>query len=180
MRPSNFLKSPKGASPSMTRGNHDSGRMACCLPVTLCLLLCSELFPSTACALDVFDMDAVRDPSTLEVDVLQEWRTVRGPVVTRQKLVTINVGEIWPGQDYRVPVRMVVPVNRKACGFHLTGGVGSKNSAELQTAFGPGVTVTQILPFQPLDFTPCASESDRLSCPRSNFPCNSCSNPATF
>lgn len=76
----------------------------------------------TAPAADVFDMDAIRDPSTLEIEVLQDWRTVSGPVVTRQKLVTINVGEIWPGQDYRLPVRMVIPADRKARGFHLTGG----------------------------------------------------------
>ena len=62
----------------------------------------------TAKALEVFDMDAMRDPDTLEIEVLQDWRTVKGPnIATRQKLVTINVGEIWPGQDYRLPVRMV-------------------------------------------------------------------------
>jgi hypothetical protein len=32
------------------------------------------------------------------------------------------VGELWPGQQYRVPVRLVVPVDQKATGFHLTGG----------------------------------------------------------
>ncbi len=67
-------------------------------------------------------MDAIRDPSTLKIEVLRDWERVNGPVAMRQKLVTINVGEIWPGQEYRVPVRMVVPVDRKARGFHLTGG----------------------------------------------------------
>jgi len=66
-------------------------------------------------------MDAIRDPNTLEVKVLHDWRVVQGQIATRQKLVTINVGEMWPGQDYRVPVRMVVPAGRKAKGFHLTG-----------------------------------------------------------
>ncbi len=70
----------------------------------------------------LFDMDAIRDPSALQVDILQDWHEVEGPVPTRQKLVTINVGEMWPGQDYRMPVRMVVPADRKARGFHLTGG----------------------------------------------------------
>lgn len=70
----------------------------------------------------LFDMAAIRDPSTLEVQVLQDWHVVEGVIATRQKLVTINVGEMWPGQNYRVPVRMVVPANRKAKGFHLTGG----------------------------------------------------------
>ena len=80
------------------------------------------ILSATAQATDVFDMDAIRDSSTLEIEVVQDWRTVPGPVMTRQKLVTINVGEIWPGQDYRLPVRMVVPADRKARGFHLTGG----------------------------------------------------------
>jgi hypothetical protein len=71
---------------------------------------------------ELFNMDAIRDPATLEVEVHQDWRVVRGKIATRQKLVTINVGEMWPGQAYRVPVRMVVPADRKAKGFHLTGG----------------------------------------------------------
>lgn len=72
-------------------------------------------------AMDVFDMEAIRDASTLEIEVLQDWHVVQGRVATRQKLVTINVGDLWKGQAYRVPVRMVVPVDRKAKGFHLTG-----------------------------------------------------------
>jgi hypothetical protein len=70
----------------------------------------------------VFDMKEIRDPSTLELRVLQDWHRVKGVIETRQKLVSINVGDLWPGQEYRVPVRMVVPANRKAKGFHLTGG----------------------------------------------------------
>jgi len=88
-------------------------------------ILCSSIttagFSSNAAG-EIFDMDAIRDPKTLEVKVLQDWHTVQRPIATRQKLVTINVGEMWPGQDYRVPVRMVVPADRKAKGFHLTGG----------------------------------------------------------
>jgi len=71
---------------------------------------------------EIFDMDAICDPGTLEVEVLQDWHIVHGQIATRQKLVTINVGEMWPRQEYRVPVRMVVPADGKAKGFHLTGG----------------------------------------------------------
>ncbi|MEM1294664.1 MAG: hypothetical protein AAGH89_04820 [Verrucomicrobiota bacterium] len=71
---------------------------------------------------ELFDMDALRDSSTLDGEVLQDWHLVAGHVPTRQKLITINVGEIWPGQTYRVPVRMIVPAEGKARGFHLTGG----------------------------------------------------------
>jgi len=70
----------------------------------------------------LFDRDALRDASTLDVQTVQAWHLVDGAVPTRQKLVTINVGEIRPGQEYRMPVRMVVPADRKAKGFHLTGG----------------------------------------------------------
>lgn len=70
----------------------------------------------------VFDMAAIQDANTLDIEVLQNWHSVEGLSATRQKLVTINVGDLWEGQQYRIPVRMVVPANQKATGFHLTGG----------------------------------------------------------
>lgn len=90
--------------------------------ITLRLLGISLFLSTTTQAWEVFDMDAIRDPTTLKIQVEQPWQTVQGPIVTRQKLVTISVGEIWSGQEYRVPVRMIVPADRKARGFHLTGG----------------------------------------------------------
>ena len=69
-----------------------------------------------------FDMRKILDPTTLDAKVLQEWHAVRGECPTRQELITIRVGELWPGQDYRIPVRMIVPADKKAKGFHLTGG----------------------------------------------------------
>ncbi|OUW73496.1 MAG: hypothetical protein CBD68_06455, partial [Flavobacteriaceae bacterium TMED208] len=84
--------------------------------------LVSLYFSFSAFGMKVFDMEEIRDPSTLQIKVLQDWHQVKGIIVTRQKLVTINVGDLWPGQEYRIPVRMVVPANRKAKGFHLTGG----------------------------------------------------------
>ncbi|MEE3060407.1 MAG: hypothetical protein VX371_02190, partial [Verrucomicrobiota bacterium] len=84
--------------------------------------LLSLFFSLSAFGTKVFDMEEIRDPSTLQIKVLQDWHKVQGPIATRQKLVTINVGDLWPGQEYRVPVRMVAPANRKAKGFHLTGG----------------------------------------------------------
>lgn len=70
------------------------------------------------------DLPEMLEASTLDVRVLTDWHPVEGPVATRQKIVNIKVGEVWPGQDYRIPVRMVVPADRKAKGFHLTGGHG--------------------------------------------------------
>ncbi|MBT5916446.1 MAG: hypothetical protein HOH60_08865, partial [Opitutae bacterium] len=66
-------------------------------------------FPSYG--MKVFDMKEIRDPSTLQIKVLQDWHPVNGVIETRQKLVTINMGDLWPGQEYRIPVRMVVPAN---------------------------------------------------------------------
>jgi hypothetical protein len=73
------------------------------------------------------DMTEMLDESTLEVQAIRDWHVVDGPCPTRQKHITICVGELWPGQDYRIPVRMIVPVDRKAKGFHLTGGHGPKD-----------------------------------------------------
>lgn len=68
------------------------------------------------------DMDEMRDASTLDVKVIEDWHKVKGEVDTRQKLINIRVGELWSGQDLRIPVRMIVPADSKAKGFHLTGG----------------------------------------------------------
>lgn len=82
----------------------------------------------------LFDLEAIRDASSLEVEVLQDWRLVPGEPATRQKLVSIKVGELLPGRPYRVPVRMVVPSKAKAKGFHLTG---SHNPGGLARAVPP-------------------------------------------
>lgn len=70
----------------------------------------------------LFDMEAMRDASSLDVKVIQDWHRVEGELATRQKLISIHVGEFWSGQEYRVPVRLVVPADKKAKGFRLTGG----------------------------------------------------------
>jgi len=68
------------------------------------------------------DMEEMKNPATLDVKVLDDWHVVGGEVETRQKLINIRVGELWAGQDLRIPVRMIVPTDKKAKGFHLTGG----------------------------------------------------------
>ena len=104
--------------------------------------LLSLFFSLSAFGMKVFDMEKIRDPSTLQIKVLQDWHKVQGPIATRQKLVTINVGDLWPGQEYRVPVRMVVPANRKAKGFHLTGG---SSPSRLQKDARPNPTERELL-----------------------------------
>ena len=88
----------------------------------LLLLFSSYAAMADSQRIELFDMEAIRDASTLDTEIIQDWHRVGGAVPTRQKLVTINVGEMWPGQSYRMPVRMVVPAEGKAKGFHLTGG----------------------------------------------------------
>lgn len=104
----------------------------------------------------LFDMEAIRDVSTLEVEVIEDWHLVKGRTPSRQKLITIKVGEIWPGQDYRMPVRFVVPVEGKANGFHLTGGnqpqrlkqdtrVSNVDAILLERGIGQVQTIVQVL-----------------------------------
>jgi hypothetical protein len=97
-------------------------RMLTPMAVLLCVVAQAGQECVTLGADALFDMEAIRDAGTLELEVLQDWHPVTGPVLTRQRLVTIRVGELWPGQDLRVPVRMIAPHDRKAKGFHLTGG----------------------------------------------------------
>ena len=58
-------------------------------------------------AVQLFDMDAIRDASTLDATVIEDWHVVDGRTPSRQKVVEITVGEAYPGKDYRVrrPVR---------------------------------------------------------------------------
>ena len=66
----------------------------------------------------LFNTEEILDESSLETKTLQDWHPVGA---TRQKLIEINVAEWWPGQDYRIPVRLIVPLERKAKGFSITG-----------------------------------------------------------
>jgi len=90
--------------------------------VTIALLFQALSVAADEPRISLFDMDAIRDTTTLDIRVVKDWHRVKGDFPARQKLITIHVGEFWPGQGYRVPVRMVVPADGKARGFHLTGG----------------------------------------------------------
>ena len=69
----------------------------------------------------IFDTKEILDESTLDIKILQDWHVDEVTGSTRQKLIEINVAQWWPGQDYRIPVRMIVPLKVKAKGFHITG-----------------------------------------------------------
>ena len=65
----------------------------------------------------IFNTEEILDESTLDIKILQDWHVDEVTGSTRQKLIEINVAELWPGQDYRIPVRMTVPLKGKAKGF---------------------------------------------------------------
>ncbi|MCH8949924.1 MAG: hypothetical protein IIB87_06060 [Chloroflexi bacterium] len=107
----------------------------------------------------LFDPVEFLDESTLDVVVLDDWHvdTVNG--TTRQKLIEINVAEWWPGQDFRMPVRLIVPLDGKATGFHITGGhaygsfdndVGPTWYDAQLIAGGVGVVQTVVRPIESL------------------------------
>ncbi len=136
----------------------------------LVLLLGANAAEADSSKIQLFDMDAIRNATTLDVEVIQDWYLVGGEIPTRQKLVTINVGEIWPGRDYRMPVRMVVPAGRRAKGFHLTGGnVPERLSQDtrlspidrelIQGGVGLVFTVVQVLERSGLGESGAASEA---------------------
>ena len=66
----------------------------------------------------IFNTEEILDENTLETKTLQDWHPVDA---TRQKLIEINIAQWWPGQDYRIPVRLIVPLEGKAKGFSITG-----------------------------------------------------------
>ena len=74
-----------------------------------------------------FNMKEIRDPGTLKVSVIKDWHAVGGLAPTRQKVVEITVGQAYPGKDYRIMVQFAVPADKKAKGFHLTGGVSGRD-----------------------------------------------------
>ena len=69
----------------------------------------------------LFNTEEILDESTLETKTLQDWHIDTKTGSTRQKLVEINVAQWWTGQDYRIPVRMIVPLKGKAKGFRIKG-----------------------------------------------------------
>ncbi|MHC4702344.1 MAG: hypothetical protein ACYTFQ_17390, partial [Planctomycetota bacterium] len=66
---------------------------------------------------NMFNIEEILDENTLDIKTLQDWHVDEVTGLTRQKLIEINVAEWWPGQDYRIPVRMIVPLEGKAKGF---------------------------------------------------------------
>ena len=70
-----------------------------------------------------YDMPSVRDTSTLETRIVEDWKPLPKDPSLRGKVVEITVCEWWPGQKVRLPVAMVAPVG-KTCSNVLIENMG--------------------------------------------------------
>ncbi len=86
----------------------------------VCIILITSIWKievlGEAFSLDgLFDAETIGDASTLETNVLVDWRPVPGNPSLRQKLVEITVCEWWEGQSVRIPVTFIVPSGGAPC-----------------------------------------------------------------
>jgi len=78
-------------------------------PSTFAAFALSALFAHADITIGRFDMASVRDTSTLETKVIEDWHLHPKDTAIRQKLVEITVCEWWPGMKVRMPVTMLAP-----------------------------------------------------------------------
>jgi len=71
-----------------------------------------------------YDMASVRDTSTLETRVIEDWHPWAKDPAIRQKLIEINIGEWWPGQKVRLPVTLIAPATGGPCKNVIVGNAG--------------------------------------------------------
>lgn len=71
-----------------------------------------------------YDMAAIRDVSTLETKVIQDWTPMAKDPAVRQKLVEVTICEWWPGQKVRLPVTFNAPTNGAVCKHIIVGNAG--------------------------------------------------------
>jgi hypothetical protein len=87
-----------------------------------------------------YDLKTVRDISTLETRVIEEWHPWAKDTAVRQKFIEITVCEWWPGQKVRLPVTLFAPVQGAPCRNMIVGNSG----AELKAA-SPTVAMLRLL-----------------------------------
>lgn len=71
-----------------------------------------------------YDMTAVRDASTLETRVIEDWQVSPRDKALRQKLIEVTICEWWPGQKVRLPVTLNAPVSGGPCRNIIIGNAG--------------------------------------------------------
>ncbi|MEN3943985.1 PhoPQ-activated protein PqaA family protein [Prosthecobacter sp. SYSU 5D2] len=80
-----------------------------------CLLLLTLSVAQAGITRSQFDMAAVRDVTTLETEILSDWKPLAKDPSIRQKLVVITLCEWWPGQKVRLPVTFNAPADAPPC-----------------------------------------------------------------
>lgn len=76
-----------------------------------------------------YDMASVRDTSTLETRVVEDWHPWAKDTSIRQKLVEITVCEWWPGQKVRLPVTLIAPASGGPVKNIIIGNAGAEVKA---------------------------------------------------
>jgi len=73
-----------------------------------------------------YDMATVRDASTLEARVLEDWHVWSKDATVRMKFIEITVCEWWPGQKVRLPVTLFAPTSGEPCRNLIVGNSGAE------------------------------------------------------
>lgn len=101
-------------------------------PALLCPLLLGASLARADITVGRYDMASVRDTSTLETRVIEDWKPVAKEPTLRSKVVEIAICDWWPGQKVRLPVAMLAPVD-KVCTNVLIENMGLAPKAPLPT-----------------------------------------------
>lgn len=103
------------------------------LNFSIFFVLLSALLARADIIIGKFDLKEIRDVSTLETKVIEDWHPNPKDASIRQKLVEITVCEWWPGQKVRMPVTLLAP----ASGI-CTNVLIENTSAQLKVAAASG------------------------------------------
>src|SRR4051812_28197035 len=80
-----------------------------------------------------FDLTELREGSTLETRIVEDWRPAAREPSIRQKLIEITICEWWAGQKVRLPVTLNAPVAGGPCRNVIVANMGLALRATLPT-----------------------------------------------
>ena len=69
-------------------------------------------------------MASVRDASTLETRIVEDWHPWGHNTGVRQKLIEITICQWWPGQKVRLPVTLLAPASGGPCKNAIVANAG--------------------------------------------------------
>src|SRR6478736_6661070 len=103
---------------SIPRESHMRNFAAVAITLVAALSARAEIKPAA------FDLTAIRDGSTLETRVVEDWKPAAREPSIRQKLIEITVCEWWPRQKVRLPVTLNAPVAGGLCRNVIVANMG--------------------------------------------------------